>query len=132
MGVALLAASAAFAITHGTAAAEPAGQSVQYTLSTAGPYEFQVTYLVNQPASMQAFNADSNAYLKRETITVAPGAPWVFNTTLADPQWAFLQVSSTARGGMAPPNAHCEVAVDGQVAVAQDHPYSPMCLLSQW
>ena len=133
VGAALVLAAAGVAATHGTSSAEPApDHQVTYTLATGGTYSFTVTYLTAQPPSKDAFNTNSDAFMKRETITVAPDAPWTFQTTLADPQWAFLQVSSTTRGGMAAPNAHCEVAVDGQVAIAQDAPYSPQCYLGQW
>lgn len=140
-------AAAATAVTHGTSAAEPEGTegteapavteapaagNVRYVLATGAPYQFQVTYLVNEPASKADYNANADAYLQRETIFVTPEAPWVFETDLADPQWAFLQVSSTTRGGMGAPNAHCEVLVDNNVAVTGDHPYSPICMLSQW
>ncbi len=134
-GTAILAAATTVALAPAVAHADPEpapGGNVTYTMTTAGPYEFQLTYLVNQPADMAAYNADAYSYLKKETVTVAPGAPWVFQTSLADPQWAYFAVSSTAKGGQAPPNAHCEILVDGQVAVAQDHPYSPRCQLSQW
>lgn len=125
-------AGAGLAASSGTAGADPEGQPVHYTVTTAAPYEFTITYLVNQPPSKEAFNADADAFLKRDKITVAPDAPWVFDTNLADPQWAFLQVSSTQRGGMGAPNARCEVTVDGQVAAQHEDPYSPMCLLSKW
>ena len=134
LGTAVLVVAASVALTPAVVHAEPdsAGQKVTYTLTTAGPYEFQLTYLVNQPADKAAYNADAYAYLKKDTVTVAPDAPWVFETSLADPQWAYFAVSSTAKGGQAPPNAHCEILVGGQVAVVQDHPYSPRCQLSQW
>lgn len=131
---ALMLAATGVAAAQGVAGADPAsGQhQVTYTLSAAGPYEFTVTYLSAQPASKAAYNADSYSYMKRETVSVGPETPWTFSTTMADPQWAFLQVSSTTRGGMAAPNAHCEVKVDDQIAVAQDAPYSPQCFLSRW
>lgn len=131
---ALILAAAGVAAAQGVAGADPAAgqQQVTYTLSAAGPYEFTVTYLTAQPASKAAYNADSYSYMKRETVSVGPDTPWTFSTTMADPQWAFLQVSSTTRGGMAAPNAHCEVKVDDQIAVAQDAPYSPQCFLSRW
>ncbi|MCI4676191.1 hypothetical protein [Candidatus Mycolicibacterium alkanivorans] len=133
VGAALVMAAAGVAATHAISSADPtAPGQVTYTLSTAGPAEFTVTYLTAQPPSKDAFNADSYSFMKRETITVTPDAPWTFSTTFADPQWAFLQVSSTTRGGQAAPNAHCEINVDGQVAIAQDAPYSPQCLLSKW
>jgi len=132
IGASLVAAAATVALGAAPANAEPAAHQVRYTLTSGGPYSFQVLYLTAQPPSMAAYNADAYSYVKRDTITVGPDAPFVFETTLADPQWAILQVSSTAKGGQAPPNAHCEIAIDGQIAVQQDHPYSPTCQLSQW
>jgi hypothetical protein len=68
----------------------------------------------------------------QEKVNLAPGEPWVFETTLEDPGWAILTVSSTTRGGQAAPNAHCDIAVDGQVLVQHDDPYNVRCQLSQW
>ncbi|WP_410432715.1 hypothetical protein [Mycolicibacterium aichiense] len=137
VGAALVLAAAGVAATHATSSAEPTpapapGHQVTYTLATGGTYDFTITYLTAQPPSKDAFNADSNPFMKRETISVSPDAPWVFQTTLDDPQWAFLQVASTTHGGQGAPNAHCEVSIDGQVAVAQDAPYSPQCYLAKW
>ena len=133
IGAAIVLAAAGVVAGHAVSNADPAAQhQVTYILSAAGPYEFTVTYLTSQPASKAAYNADSYSFMKRETVSAGPDAPWTFSTTMADPQWAFLQVSSTTRGGMAAPNAHCEVKIDGQVAVAQDAPYSPQCFLSRW
>lgn len=105
---------------------------VRYTLVSAGAYEFDIFYLAAQPPSMEAFNADAYAFAKREKVSLAPGAPWVFETTMADPQWAIMQVSSTTRGGQAAPNAHCDIAVDGQVLVQHDDPYNVRCQLGKW
>lgn len=134
VGAAALLAAAGIAGSPGVAGAEPeaGGQQVRYTLVSAGAYEFDLFYLTSQPPSMAAFNADAYAFAKREKVSLAPGVPWVFETTMADPQWAILTVSSTTRGGQAPPNAHCDIAVDGQVAVAHDDPYNVRCQLSQW
>src|SRR5262249_16697390 len=113
VGAALVVATAGVAATHAVSSADPApGHQVTYTLATGGTYDFTISYLVAQPASKDAFNANSDAFMKRETITVSPDAPWVFTTTLADPQWAFLQVGSTTHGGQGAPNAHCEVSID--------------------
>ncbi|WP_208410963.1 hypothetical protein [Mycolicibacterium fluoranthenivorans] len=130
---AVLISGAALVATTGVAHAEPAaGHQVRYTLTSTAPYDFQVLYLTAQPADKAAYNADAYSYVKRETINVAPDRPFVFETTLADPQWAILQVSSTTKGGVGAPNPHCDVAVDGQVLVAQDAPYSVVCQGSQW
>lgn len=136
MGAAVLAAAAAIAVSVSPAAAQPSdqpsGQQVRYTLTSAGAYEFDLFYLVTQPPSMEAFNADAYAFAKREKVSLAPGAPWVFETTLEDPQWAIMTVSSTTRGGQAAPNAHCDIAVDGEVVVQHDDPYNVRCQLSRW
>jgi hypothetical protein len=120
------------AVGHGTASAEPAGHQVRYTLTTGGPADFDLFYLTAQPPNKQAYNADAYSFVKKETVNLGPDAPWVFETTLADPQWAIFTVSSTTHGGQAAPNPHCEIAVDGQVVVQQDGPYNLQCKLSQW
>jgi hypothetical protein len=118
--------------TSATSNADPAGHHVRYTLTTQGPADFDLFYLVNQPPNKAAYNADAYSFVKKETVNVGPDAPWVFETTLADPQWAIFTVSSTTHGGQAAPNPHCEIAVDGQTAVQQDGPYNLQCKLSQW
>jgi hypothetical protein len=132
VGAALAVAAASIAVSHATANAEPAAHQVRYTLTSAGGADFDLFYLTTQPPSKEAYNADAYAFVKREKVNVAPGVPWVFETTLADPQWAILTVSSTTHGGQAAPNSHCEIAVDGQLAVQQDAPYNLQCQLSQW
>ncbi|MDY6997258.1 MAG: hypothetical protein SW019_11715 [Actinomycetota bacterium] len=131
VGAAVVAAASSAALGPVTANAQEAHQ-VRYTLVSAGAYDFDIFYLTSQPPSMEAFNADAYAFAKREKVSLAPGAPWVFETTLADPQWAIMQVSSTTRGGQAAPNAHCDIAVDGQVVVQHDDPYNVRCQLGQW
>ena len=136
VGAALMAVAASCAVgqTVGSAVAnaDPTGHQVHYTLTSAGPADFDLYYLTTQPPSKAAYDADPYSFLKKETVTLSPGVPWVFDTTLADPQWAILTVSSTTHGGQAAPNPHCEIAVDGQVAVQQDAPYNLQCQLKQW
>ncbi|QEM48355.1 hypothetical protein FZ046_17840 [Mycolicibacterium grossiae] len=128
-----LVAVAGLGFGSGAAHAEPAaGQQVRYSVTVAGAYPVELFYLVSQPPSMEAYNADPYAFMKRETLNLDPGTPWVFETTLADPQWAILSVSSTTRGMQAAPNPHCDIAIDGQVAVQQDAPYNPRCQLTKW
>ncbi|WP_137147621.1 hypothetical protein [Mycolicibacterium sp. CR10] len=119
-------------VGQATAYAQPAEHQVRYTLTSAGAYEFELFYLTAQPPSMDAYNADAYAFAKREKVSLAPGVPWVFETTMADPQWAILTASSTARGGQAAPNAHCDIAVDGQVQTQHDDPHNVRCQLTQW
>jgi hypothetical protein len=129
---ALAVAAAAIAVGHPTANAEPAAHQVRYTLTAAGGADFDLFYLTTQPPNKAAYNANPYAFVKKEPVTLAPGVPWVFETTLADPQWAIFTVSSTTHGGQAAPNPHCDIAVDGQVVVQQDGPYNLQCQGSQW
>ncbi|MCV7368744.1 hypothetical protein CRI77_17915 [Mycolicibacterium duvalii] len=130
LGAAALVAAAGM-VSPATAGAQD-GQQVRYTVSSAGAYEFELFYLTAQPPSMEAFNADAYAYAKREKVTITPGAPWVFEATFEDPQWAILTASSTARGGQAAPGAHCDIAVNNEVLVNHDDPHNVRCQLGQW
>lgn len=132
LGAAALVASAGLASSQATSSADPAAHQVRYTLVSAGDADFDLFYLTTQPPNKAAYNADAYAFVKRETVHLAGGVPWVYETTLADPQWAILTVSSTTHGGRAAPNPHCDIAIDGQVAVQQDGPYNLQCQLGQW
>jgi hypothetical protein len=124
--------AAAGLASQATSNADPGAHQVHYTLTSNADADFDLYYLVTQPPNKAAYNANSYAYLKKETVTLGAGQQWVFDTTLADPQWAILTVSSTTHGGRAAPNPHCDITVDGQVAVQQDAPYNLQCQLGQW
>lgn len=130
-GMVALVAAAGLA-SQATASAETDGHQVRYTLTSTGAADFDLYYLTAQPPSKDAYNADAYSFVKTEKVNLAPGVPWVFETTLADPQWAILTVSSTTHGGQAAPNPHCDIAIDGAVVAQQDAPYSVRCQLGQW
>lgn len=125
-------AAGSIAVGQTTANAQPADQQVRYTLTSTSPSDFEVNYLTSQPPSKEAYNADPYTYLKKERFHVAPGAPWVFETTLADPQWAIVTASTGVHAMTASPNPHCEITIDGQVAVQNSSPYTAHCQLGQW
>jgi hypothetical protein len=128
VGAALVLAAASVGAGSATANAEPTGHEVIYRLTSATGVSFQVNYLVAQPPSKDAYNDDPYAFLKKEEV----GTPWEFKTTLEDGQWATLDASAAAHGGQAAPNAHCEIAIDGQVVVQGDGPYTARCQLGNW
>lgn len=125
-------AAATIAIGQGTATAQSEGHAVRYTLVSAGAADYTINYLIAQPPSKEAYNADAYAYLKKEEVVLQPGVPFVFETTLEDPQWAIITASTGVHAMQGSPNPHCEIAIDGQVAVQQDGPYTVQCQLSQW
>ena len=132
VGAIFVVAAAGIAVSQATAIAEPTGQKVTYTLISAGAADYDLNYLTAQPPSKEAYNADAYAFLKSEQVNLAPGVPWVFETTLEDPQWAIITASTGVHAMQGSPNPHCEIAIDGQVAVQHDGPYTVQCQLSQW
>jgi hypothetical protein len=136
VGAAFLLAAASVAVSQGTANAEPPAPpappapNVKYTLTSGTGVSFNVNYLTAQPPSKEAYNDDPYAFLKKEEVSTAQ--PWVFETRLDDPQWATIDASAAAHGGQGVPNAHCEIAVDGQVVVTGDGPYTARCQLGNW
>ena len=92
--------------------------------------EREIYYLGTEPPSRAAFDADSSQYLTNIKVNVNPAAPWVFETTLNDPnQWAIVSASGVLRTN---PAFHCEIAVDGVVVVTQDGGSGVQCALRPW
>ena len=128
IGAAAAVALAVAASAPATSSAEPPVPNVKYVLTSGTGVSFQVNYLVAQPPSKDAYNADPYTFLKKEEVPT----PWEFSTTLADPQWATIDASAAAHGGQAVANAHCEIQVDGVVVAQGDGPYTARCQLSNW
>lgn len=129
VGAALLLAAASVVVGSAPAHAEPpTGHQVKYVLTSGTGATFQVNYLVTQPPSKDAYNADAYAFLKKEDVPT----PWEFTTSLEDPQWATIDASIGYHRMNAEPGAHCEILVDGQVVVQGDGPYTARCQLSNW
>jgi hypothetical protein len=125
-----LLAAASISISQGTAHAQPApaGPNVRYVVNADAPLSFDVNYVISSPPNKQAFNADANTFSKRENVV----APWETAVTLSDPQWAYISVGRAGHAMEAPPNAHCEIWVDGQLAVQNTGPTTAFCQLSRW
>lgn len=133
VGAVLALAAASIGVSQAAANAEPTTHQVRYTLTSPGNgADYKLNYLIAQPASKEAYNADAYAYLKSEQIDLGPGAPWVFETTLEDPQWAILTASTGVHAMQGAPNPHCEIAVDGEVVVSNSGPYTAHCQLGNW
>ena len=129
-GAALLAAAGLMS-THAIASAEPAGHQVRYTITTGQEATVNLYYLATEPETQAAYDANPNAYLRNERVTVAPGAPWVFETTLKDTSWAYVMAGGAARYN-GTPNPHCDIAIDGNVVAQQDGETAATCALKAW
>lgn len=131
IGTALVVALAGVAATHATAGAEPAPHQVRYTVATGQEATINLNYLAADPPSKAALDANPSAYLRSERVVIAPGAPWVFETTLTDTSWAYVMAGGAARYN-GTPNPHCDIAVDGQQVLQQDGDTAAQCALKPW
>ncbi len=116
---------------HAVASAEPDGHQVRYTITTGQEATVNLNYLATEPASQAAYNANPNAYMRNERVTVAPGAPWVFETTLKDTSWAYVMAGGAARYN-GTPNPHCDITIDGNVVAEQGGEIAATCALKPW
>lgn len=132
VGAAFVLATASIAVGQPTASAEPAAPQVKYTLTSAGPGDFNLYYAIASPPSLEAYHADPNAYVKSEKINLAPGAPWEFTPTLTDSSWAFVSASGAAHAMQADPNIRCQITVDGQIVDDKTGPFTTQCQLRPW
>jgi hypothetical protein len=130
VGPALIVAAAGIAATQATSHADPAAHQVQYTVTTGSELNAQIYYMKVEPPSQSAFNADSSPFLVNDKVPVSPGSPWVFQTTMNDPnQWAIVSASGVLRTD---PQFHCDIAVDGVTVVSQDGGSGVQCALRPW
>jgi hypothetical protein len=123
-----LMAAAALAGSHAASAADPGAHTVRYTITTTSDLMANIYYVGIDPPSQA--EANSPQYMPAARSVVGPAAPWIFETTLADPtQWAFVSASGALRVN---PQFRCEIAVDGQVVVSQQGGSGVQCTLRPW
>ncbi|MBV9514402.1 MAG: hypothetical protein JO280_10240 [Mycobacteriaceae bacterium] len=130
-GAALTIAAVGLTSTHAISRADPAAHQVRYTVTTQIEATINLNYLAAEPANRAALDANSSAYLRNVNVSVSPGAPWVFDTTLNDTSWAYVMAGGAARYSGSP-NPHCEIAIDGQVVTQQDGESVATCALKTW
>ena len=108
---------------------EPEGaRQVTYTVTTTSDLTANIYYVTTDPPTQS--EANDPEYMPMARTMVGPGAPWTFQTTLADPsQWAFVSASGGLRVN---PEFRCEIAVDGQVVVSQQGGSGVQCALRPW
>ena len=130
VGLLPLFAAAGVVATHATSSADPAAQQVAYLVSTESEMTGNIDYMNTQPPSESAYNDNSSQYLTQVRTPLEPGQPWVYQTTLADPnQWALVTASGALRVA---PHLHCEIAVDGVTVVKNDGDSGVQCALRPW
>ena len=128
--VAMMLAGGGIAATQATSTADPPAHQVRYTVTTGSELNAQIYYMKTEPPGQAAFNADSSPYLVNDKVPINPDSPWVYQTTMTDPnQWAIVSASGVLRTN---PQFHCDIAVDGVTVVSQDGASGVQCALRPW
>jgi hypothetical protein len=130
VGLASLVAAAGVVATHATSSADPGAHQVTYTVTTQSEMTGNIYYMTTEPPSQSAYDANSSQFLTQVRTPLEPGQPWVYQTTLNDPnQWALVSASGALRVA---PQLHCEITVDGATVVQNDGASGVQCALRQW
>jgi hypothetical protein len=131
LGLVLAIAAAGLTSAHAISSADPGAHQVRYTVTTGMEANLNLNYLASEPPSKAAYDANPSAFLRNERVTISPGAPWVFETTLNDTSWAYVMAGGAAHYNGSP-NPHCDIAIDGQVVTQQDGEARAQCALKPW
>lgn len=128
----LFAAPLMLPLSAGTSHADdPMLHHVKYTITASKPIWADIYYLDQEPPVFSDYSHNPYQFVPHINIDIAPGSPWVYELNLADPnEWAMVSVSTGTEPGT--PQFHCDVAVDGVVAVSKDGPRGALCSLRNW
>lgn len=130
-GVALV---AALATATPAGADDPAPHRVRYLVSATQTAQALVYYREVQPPNFGEYSHNPYQYSPRADVTVGPNQPWIFETTLADPQdWAMVVVSLPGmHPELASPGFVCELRVDDVVVATDAGTKGALCSLRTW
>ena len=134
LGTTILLATAALSVTAATSRADdPVGHHVKYTVTADDPVYAEIYYRDTDPPTFADYSHDPYVYSPTAEADLGrPGQSWVYEATLADPgQWAMVTASS-GESAATTPTFHCELAVDGVVAVTDAGPKGALCSLRSW
>lgn len=130
VGVAAFVAAGGVTATHATSSADPGAHQVTYTVTTQSGMTGNISYINTEPPSQSAYDSNSSQYLTQVRTPLDPGQPWVYQTTINDPnQWALVSASGALRVA---PHLHCEIAVDSVTVVQNDGDSGVQCALRPW
>lgn len=129
-----LAFAAGLAAAVPSRADDPVPHRVRYSVSATQTAQAFVYYREVQPPNFGEYSHDPYRYSPRADVTVGPNQPWIFETTLADPQdWAMVVVSLPGmHPALAPPGFVCELRVDDVVVATDAGTKGALCSLRTW
>lgn len=111
----------------------PTPHHVRYSVSAAAPIFSNIYYRDVDPPSWSDFSHNPYEFSPRADVTVGPGQPWVFDTTLNDPNlWATVMVQSGEAPNFKTPSFSCRLEVDGVVVKQNSGPHGALCSIRNW
>lgn len=119
-------------------AATPAGADdahrVRYSVSATETAQALIYYREVQPPNFADYSHNPYQYSPRADATIGPNQPWIFETTLADPQdWAMVVVTLPGmHPELASPGFVCELRIDGVVVATDAGTKGALCSLRTW
>jgi len=128
----------AFTGAFTTAAPAPADDSaphrVRYLVSATETAQANIYYREVQPPNFGEYSHNPYQYSPRADVTIGPNQPWIFETTLADPQdWAMVVVSLPGmHPQLASPGFVCELRIDDVVVATDAGTKGALCSLRTW
>lgn len=127
-------ASVAALAAAGPAGADDVPHRVRYSVSATQTAKVSIYYREVQPPNFGEYSHNPYQYSPRADVTVGPNQPWIFETTLADPQdWAMVVASLPEhRAELPAPGFVCELRVDDVVVATDAGTKGALCSLRTW
>jgi hypothetical protein len=109
----------------------PRAHTVKYIVHSDVPAAADIYYRDAEPPNWADYSHNPYVFSPKVEANIAPGAPWVLETALADPnRWAMVVVSVASPADT--PGFRCELIVDGVTATVDDGPKGALCSLRHW
>ena len=111
----------------------PTPHHVRYTVSATAPIFSNIYYRDVDPPTWSDYSHNPYEFSPRADVTVGPNQPWVFDTTLNDPNlWATVMVQSGEAPNFKTPTFNCRLEVDGVVVKENTGPHGALCSIRNW
>lgn len=111
----------------------PAAHHVRYIVSATGPIYSNIYYREVDPPSWSDYSHNPYEFSPRADVTIGPDKPWVFDTTLNDPNlWATVMVQSGEAPNFKTPTFKCKLEVDGVVVKENSGAHGALCSIRNW
>lgn len=135
LGSALMPTAPAFADDDGdgTPGPSPTPHHVRYVVSAAAPIYSNIYYRDTDPPTWSDYSHNPYVFSPMADVTVGPNQPWVFDTTLNDPNlWAMVTVQSGEAPNFPTPSFNCRLEVDGVLVKQNSGPHGALCSIRNW